>query len=150
MKPPNLPSSELVKNMVRLVEEKAVDERIHLKFKGLVSICPFTKGEDRTDLGLSYIPGRSFDRSPVRVDAKKLEADLASLERKEIPMEVIPIEVLKLCIEHCVDRKLGRHAAPEEVEINSISGPATLGKGKGWGMKVDLRFDREVSSLIKS
>jgi len=131
--------------MVRLVEEKTVDERIHLKFKGLVSICPFTKGEDRTDLGLSYIPGCSFDRSPVRVDAKKLEADLASLERKEIPMEVIPIEVLKLCIEHCVDRKLGRHAAPGEVEINSIS----EGKGKDWEMKVDLRFDREVSSLIE-
>jgi len=135
--------------MVKLVEEKPISGRIDLRFEGFVSKCPFMTDMDRTDLDLSYEPGRSFDGSPVKIDAKKLEADLASFEAKamqapEVPIEVIPIQVLKYCVEQCVNQSAGRYASPEEFEINSISVSATPTKGKDWGMKVNLKFSRQV------
>ena len=127
-------------NMVKLVDEKPVGKRIHLKFEDLISICPFRGDEDRTDFELSYTLGQ------VRIDAKRLEARLAS-EKRNIPMEMIPVEILNYCIQYCLHKGQGtgmlKDAAPEEVEIISTSGSATPGKGKEWGMKVSLKFKRE-------
>ena len=95
--------------MVRVYEEESADAKVHLTIEGFVSTCPFSQEneKDRTDLEIIYTPGHSFDESPVRIDATKLERDLALSERKETPMEAIPIDVLKRCIEACVSQGQG-------------------------------------------
>ena len=126
--------------MLKLVEQKLPSGRIQLKsIESFVSTCHVTRGKDETNFELSYVPGR------VTIDVKKLEADLTSFEKEAIergiPMEVIPIEVLKRCIEHCVNQRAGRYAAPEELEIHSTS----KGKAKDWQLNVNLKFEREIS-----
>jgi len=59
-------------------------------------------------------------------------------------MEVIPIEVLKRCIEQSVNERAGRYVALEEVEIDSTSVSATPTKGKNWGMRVKLKFTQII------
>jgi len=141
--------------VVRVFEQESSDGRVHLRIEGFVSTCPFSKvkEKDRIDLELTYTPGHSFDGSSVRIDPPKLERDLASYEEKEgkegIPMEVIPIEILKRCVEPCVSQRRGRNAGPEEVEIRSASASLEPNKGKDWGIVTIVGYKRQVSSIIR-
>jgi NADPH-dependent 7-cyano-7-deazaguanine reductase QueF len=133
------------KCMVKLVVEESIEDKIRLKFEGFTSICPFTGSEDRTDFELSYTPGRFFNGSPVKIDLKRFQEKVASFEKTRIAMEVIPIEILKTCVEECVNQRKGRYAAPEEAEITSVSFEPS--KGKDWGIRVSLKFEREVLQI---
>jgi len=141
--------------VVRVFEQESSDGRVHLRIEGFVSTCPFSKvkEKDRTDLELTYTPGHSFDGSSVRIDPTKLERDLASYEEKEgkegIPMEVIPIEILKRCVEPCVSQRRGRNAGPEEVEIRSASASLEPNKGKDWGIATTIGYKKQVSSVVR-
>lgn len=137
--------------MVRVHEEEWADAKVHLKIEGFVSTCPFSKEneKDRTDLEITYKPGHSFDESPVRIEATKLEHDLALFERKEIPMEVIPIEVLKRCVELCVSQRRGRNTGPEEIEIRSASVSLEPIKGKDWGIATTIDYKKQVSNVVR-
>ena len=132
-----------------MIEEESVDGKVHLKLEGFVSTCPFSRdrGKDHTDLQLVYTPGRSFDGSPVKIDTRKLERHLASTEGRAIPMEVVPVEVLKHCIEACVGQRLGRNAAPEEVEIRSVSASLEPVKGKDWGIATTIELRKQVARV---
>lgn len=141
--------------MVRVHEEELADAKVHLRIEGFVSTCPFSKEDekDRTDLEMTYTPGHSFDGSSVRIDPTKLERDLASYEGKEgkegIPMEVIPIEILKRCVEPCVSQRRGRNAGPEEIEIKSASASLEPNKGKDWGIAITIDYKKQVSSVVR-
>ena len=137
--------------MVRVHEEELANAKVHLRIEGFVSTCPFSKEneKDRTDLEIIYTPGHSFDESPVRIDATKLERDLALSERKEISMEVIPIEVLKRCVEVCVSQRRGRNAGPEEIEISSASVSLEPTKGKDWGIATTIGYKKQVSNVVR-
>jgi len=52
--------------MLKLVEEKSVNEMIGLKFEGFISKCPFMTDRDRPDFEVRYKLGHSFNESPVR------------------------------------------------------------------------------------
>jgi len=134
--------------MVKLVAQESVNGRIRMKFEGLFSICPFTGRKDQTNFELSYIPGRSFSGTPVRIDPENLQSAVASFENKKVSMEVIPIEILKSCVEGCVSQRQGRYAAPDEVEITSLS--FEPGEGKDWGIEASLRFERKVLRIGES
>jgi len=131
--------------MVKVVAEELVNGRVRLKFVGLSSICPFTGREDRTDFELSYAPGQSFHGSPAVTDPKRLHERLASLESRKMVMEVVPMEILKSCIEDCASQHKGRRAAPEEAEISSLS--FEPGKGKDWAIRASLKFQRKVHRI---
>jgi len=145
--------------MVRLVEERTLDERVRLKFEGFVSICPFTGDKDRTDFELEYTPGQLRTNEGTvenKIDAKRLEAYLASLENKSerIAMEVIPTKILQYCIEDLVNRprrdratKSSMYAAPSEAEIRTVSLPLDPRKGKSSGIRINLVFRREVCPI---
>jgi len=137
--------------MVRVYEEESADMKVHLRIEGFVSTCPFSKENenDRTDLEVICTPGHSFDESPVRIDATKLERDLALSERKEIAMEVVPIEVLKCCVEACVSQRRGRNAGPEEIEIKSASVSLEPIKGKDWGIATTIGYTKEVTRVVQ-
>jgi hypothetical protein len=140
-----------MRKMVRVYEEELADAKVHLRIEGFVSTCPFSKEneKDRTDLEIIYTPGHSFDESPVRIDATKLERDLALSERKETPMEAIPIDVLKRCVEACVSQHRGRNAGPEEIEIKSASVSLEPIKGKDWGIATTIGYKKQVPSVVR-
>jgi hypothetical protein len=140
-----------IEKMVRVYEEKSTDMKVHLRIECFVSTCPFSKEneKDRTDLEAIYTPGHSFDESRVRIDATKLEGDLALSERKEIAMEVVPIEVLKRCVEACVSQRRGRNAGPEEIEIKSASVSVEPITGKDWGIVTTIRYKKEVTRVVQ-
>jgi len=122
--------------MVRL-KGRWVVGRIQLKFEEFESICPFTKQSDKGNIELSYTPGQR------QIDESKLQNYLASFKNKQVPMEVVPIEVLKYCIEDCVNQiPWTREAAPEEMEVKA---DFPHGGKKGWGMTVSLKFNREIT-----
>jgi len=139
--------------MVRVLEEASADGKTHLRIEGFVSVCPFSKEEDRTDLELTYSPGHSSDGSPMRIEPNEMERDLASYESKVakqgIPMEVIPIEVLKRFVEACVSQRLGRNAGPEEVEIKSASTSLEPYEGKDWGIVTIIGYKKAVSRVVR-
>lgn len=137
--------------MVRVYEEESTDGKVHLRIDGFVSTCPFSKDneKDRTDVELIYTPGHSFDGSRVRIDVAKLERDLALSERKETPMEEVPIELLKRCVEACVNQRQGRNTGPEEIEIKSATVSVEPIKGKDWGIATTISYKNEVTRVVR-
>ena len=139
--------------MVRVREEASADGKTHLRIEGFVSACPFSKEKDCTDLELIYTPGHSQDESPVRIEANELERSLAHYEDEEakegIPMEAIPIEVLKRFVELCVNQRLGRNAGPEEVEIKSASASLEPHEDKDWGIATIITYKKTVSRVVR-
>lgn len=84
-------------------------------------------------IGRMKAPGSALSQMCVK-------RDLAFSEGKEIPMEVIPIEVLKRWVEVCVSQCLGGNTAPEEVEIRSVSAPLEPSRGKDWGIEATYEW----------
>ncbi len=112
--------------------------RVFLKFEGCSSICRFTGQTDVGDIELDYVPGRG----QVRIDSEKLQGYLSSLKTRRIAMEMIPIEILKFCIEECLEKPppMGRrYAAPDEIAVRY-----SLSLGKDWGMTTRVTFNRET------
>ena len=144
-----------IREMVKVREEASADGKTHLRIEGLVSVCPFSKEKekDRIDLELTYTPGRSYDESPVRIEAYELERNLAYYEdeaaKQGIPTEAIPIEVLKRFIELCIDQRLGRNAGPEEVEIKSASASLEPHEDKDWGIATIITYKKTVSRVVR-
>lgn len=124
--------------MVKLASETSANGRVKLKFERFTSICRFTGHADVADLGLDYAPGRDHRL----IDSKKLEEYLGSFGIKRIAMEMIPVEILKFCIESCLKMPPPtRYAVPDDITIRY---ELTRGGGKDWGMTVNVRFDREI------
>jgi len=124
--------------MVKLVSETSANGRVRLEFESLASICRFTGHQDVADLGLDYAPGRDHRL----IDSKKLEEYLGSFRIKRIAMEMIPVEILKFCIESCLkEPPPTRYAVPDDIALRY---ELTSGGGKDWGMTVNVRFDREI------
>jgi hypothetical protein len=137
--------------MVRVYEEESTDGKIHLRIDGFVSTCPFCSDSerDRTDIELVYAPGHSYDGSRVSIDIAKLERDLALSERKETPMEEVPIDVLKRCVEVCVNQRQGKNTGPEEIEIKSATVSVEPIKGKDWGIATTIGYKKEVTRVVR-
>ena len=139
--------------MVRVREEASADGKTHLRIEGFASACPSSKEKDRTDLELIYKPGHSQDESPVRIEADELERSLANYEneqaKKGIPMETIPIEVLKRFVELSVNQRLGRNAGPEEAEIKSASASLEPHEDKDLGIATIITYKKTVSRVVR-
>jgi hypothetical protein len=124
--------------MVKLASETSANGRMKLKFESFASICRFTGHTDVADIELDYAPGR--DRRLI--DSKKLEEYLASFRIKRIAMEMIPVEILKFCIESCLkEPPPTRYAVPDDIALRY---ELASGGDKDWGMTVNVRFDREI------
>jgi NADPH-dependent 7-cyano-7-deazaguanine reductase QueF len=124
--------------MVKLVSEKSANGRVRLEFEAFASICRFTGHPDVANLGLDYAPGRDHRL----IDSKKLEEYLGSFRIKRIAMEMIPVEILKFCIESCLkEPPPTRYAVPDDITLRY---EFTSGGGKDWGMTVNVRFDRKI------
>jgi hypothetical protein len=123
---------------VKLVSEQSSNGRTSLRFVEVSSICPFNFGPDSGTVEIDYAPGR--DQRQIHSDG--LETYLTSLQGvpKGIAMEIIPVEVLKFCIQDCLSQGGSRNAAPDWISVRYVSGT-----GKTWGMKANVRFEREVT-----
>jgi len=124
--------------MVRLVSEKSANGRVTLEFEAFASICQFSGHPDVANLELDYAPGR--DRRLI--DSKKLEEYLNTFRIKRIAMEMIPVEILKFCIESCLkEPPPTRCAVPDDIILRY---ELASGGDKDWGTTVNLRFDRKI------
>ncbi len=124
--------------MVKLVSEKSANSRARLEFEGFESICRFTGHPDVANLKLDYAPGRDHRL----IDSKKLEEYLGSFRVKRIAMEIVPVEILKYCIESCLkEPSPTRYAVPDDITLRY---ELTSSGSKDWGMTVNLRFDRKI------
>jgi hypothetical protein len=123
------------------IEEKIDNSKTIINLSNLITLCPHRKydKEDVTDLELVY--QQSIHR--YRIDKSGLEIFIEKkIEDKEIPMEMIPIRILKYCIESTAGRFSSRYASPEWVEISSHS--ASKSGAKKFKMNVKIKFSREV------
>ena len=124
--------------MVKLVSEKSANGGVRLEFEAFESICRFTGHPDVANLKLDYAPGRDHRL----IDSKKLEEYLGSFRVRRIAMEMIPVEILKFCIEPCLkEPPPTRYAVPDDITLRY---ELTGGGSKDWGMTVNLRFDRKI------
>jgi hypothetical protein len=124
--------------MVELVAQEQIDNKTILRFKDFRSICPFTNVADVATVELDYV----MRQGQMPIASERLQAYLASFGSTEIAMEMIPVDILKFCIDESLRERPPtgwKHAAPDEVTIRY-----KLSEGKGWGMTASVSFSREV------
>nr|MDO8133746.1 hypothetical protein [Candidatus Njordarchaeum guaymaensis] len=124
--------------MVRLTGQEHTDNRTTLKFKDFKSICPFTDAVDIATVELDY----TMRQGQTPVDPDALQAYLASFKNTKIAMEMIPIEILRFCVNASLRKRPPtgwKHAAPDEVSVRY-----DLSEGKTWSLTASVNFSRDV------
>ena len=124
--------------MVELVRNEQIGDKTALIFKGLKSICPFTHTPDVATVELDC----TMRKGQTQIDTGRLLTYLDSFGNTEIAMEMIPLEIIKFCVNESMGKRPAtgwKYAAPDAVSVKY-----KLFEGKTWGMTASVDFSREV------